>query len=172
MWKERMKIIKSVTQSEVFSHWERIEKRTIWQRADIVFPLVAYADLAWSLTEIESVDIDKLYICSTDDWQAEGLCYPDFKLLTAVENYKKSSFGYGKYADIKNKEDVFAKSVDGLDTKFVLVTDAISGPYTIIEGCKRCVALGNLDKLTGNQVYLGISPSIRTFVWARYMYSG
>lgn len=165
-----MKIIKTVSQGEVFSHWEIIEKKSIWQRSDIVFPLVAYADLAWSLTEIESTDINKLYICSSDDWHAEGLCYPDFKLVTAIENYKKSSFSYGKYADIKAKEDIFTESLNALDTKFVLVAADVVGPYTIIEGCKRCVALGKLDKLVGNRVYLGISPSVKTFIWARHMY--
>ena len=170
MWKEKMKIIKSVSQGEVFGHWEKIEKRSIWQRSDIVFPLVAYADLAWGLAEIEAEDINRLYICSSDDWQTEGLCYPDFKLVTAIENYKKSNFSYGKYADIKAKEDIFAKNPNGLDTKFVLVADAVAGPYTIIEGCKRCVALGKLDKLIGNKVYLGISSSIKSFVWARHMY--
>jgi len=165
-----MKIIESVTQGEVFSHWEKIEKRSIWQRADIVFPLVAYADLTWSLTEIESADIEKLYICSSDDWQAEGLCFPDFKLVTAIDNYKKSNFSYGKYADIKGKENVYVKSVNDLDNKFILVADSITGPFAIIEGCKRAVALGKLDKLTGNEVYLGTSPSIRSFVWTRHMY--
>lgn len=165
-----MKIIKTVTQGEVFSHWEMVEKRSIWQRSDIVFPLVAYADLAWSLTEIERVDVNKIYICSSDDWLTEGLCLPDFKLITAIENYKKSNFSYGKYADIKAKEDIFAKNLNGLDTRLVLIADNATGPYTLIEGCKRCVALGRLGKLIGNVVYLGTSSCIKTYIWARHTY--
>ncbi len=165
-----MNKIKTVTQREVFNHWELIEKRSIWQRSDIVFPLVAYADLSWSLTEINNADINKFYICSSDDWRTEGLCFPDFKLVTAIENYKKSNFSYGKYADIKAKEDIFAKDLNGLDTRFIVVADNTSGPFPVIEGCKRCIALGNLNKLTGNEVYLGISPNIKTYVWARHMY--
>lgn len=165
-----MKIIKTVTQSEVFSHWEIVEKISIWQRADIVFPLVAYNNLVWNLTEIEYTDIDKFYICSSDDWKTDGLCVPDFKLDTAIENYKKSNYSEGKYADIKAKEDIFAKDLNGLDTKFILVADNAAGSYTLIEGCKRSVALCRLGKLVGIKVYLGISSGIKTYIWARHMY--
>lgn len=109
-----MKIIKTTTQSEVLSHWEIVEKISIWQRSDIVFPLVAYNDLVWNLTEIEDTDIDKFYICSSDYWKTDGLCVPDFKLATAIENYKKSNYSEGKYADIKAKEDIFAKDLNDL----------------------------------------------------------
>lgn len=165
-----MKIINTVTQGEVFSHWEIVENRSIWQRSDIVFPLVAYGDLQWNLAEIEDLDVNKIYICSSDDWLTEGVCYPDFRLITAIENYKKSNFSYGKYADIKAKESIFANDPNGLDTRLILVADNTSGPYTFIEGCKRSIALGNLNKLIGIKVYLGSSPHIRNFVWARYMY--
>ena len=165
-----MRIIKTVTQREVFSHWETVEKISIWQRSDIVFPLVAYADLVWNLTEIEDADIDKFYICSSDDWKADGLCIPDFKLTTALENYKNSNYSEGKYADIKAKEVIFAKDRNGLDTKLILIADNTEGPYTLIEGCKRAIALSKLDKLVGTSVYLGISSGIKTYIWARHMY--
>lgn len=166
-----MRIIKKVNQSEVFSHWEKVEKISIWSRQDIVFPLVAYGDLTWSLAVIEDVDIDKIYICSSDDWKTEGLCNPDFKLTTAIENYKKSDFSQGKYADIKAKEKIFSRNISGLDTKFILVGDSQTGCFTLIEGCKRAVALGSLNKLIGLEVYMGVSPAIKNYVWSRYVYS-
>ena len=165
-----MKFIHPVTQSEVFSHWEKVEKISIFNRIDIVFPLVAYNDLVWNIVEIETADINKLYICSSDDWSAEGLCIPDFKVVTAVENYKKSDYSTGKFADIKAKEDILTKDIDGLDTKLIIVSDNPNGPFTLIEGCKRSVALGNLGKLVSLKVYLGVSPAIKTYIWARYMY--
>lgn len=165
-----MKVIKTVLQGEVFSHWENVEKISISSRLDLIFPLLTYNNLNWSLCEIEENDINKIYICSSDDWLNEGLCFPDFKLTTAIVNYKKSNFGYGKYADIKAKENIFAQNINGLDTKFVLVADNSQGPFTLIEGCKRSVALGNLGNLIGRNVFVGISPSIKTYVWARYMY--
>ncbi len=166
-----MKVIKKANQSEVFSHWEKVEKITIWQRADIVFPLIAYNDLNWNLAAIERADIDRLYVCSSDDWRQDGLCVPNFKLNTAIENYKKSDYGTGKYADIKAKENIFANDLNGLDTKIISVTDSPKGPFTLIEGCKRSVALGSLGKLVGLKIYLGISPAIKGYIWSRYAYS-
>ena len=165
-----MKILKSVKQGEVFSHWERVEKISILNRQDIVLPLLAYNDLVWNITEIEDADINKIFICSSDDWLQDGLCIPDFRLGTAIANYKKSDFSSGKYADIKAKENIFEKDLNELDTKLILVADNPEGPYTLIEGCKRSVALGNLGKLASIKVYLGVSSYIRTYVWARYMY--
>ncbi len=165
-----MKIDKVVKQGEVFSHFERVEKITITQRFDIVFPLLAYGDLGWNLAEIEDSDMNKIYICSSDDWLTDGLCRPDFKLNTAISNYSQSDFSQGKYTDIKAKENLFVRDINGLDTRFILVADNPSGPYTLIEGCKRSVALGNLGKLVGRTVYIGISKHIKTYIWARYMY--
>ncbi len=113
---------------------------------------------------------DKIYICSSDDWSAEGLCVPDFKLTSTIENYKNSDFTQGKYQNIKAKEDIFVKDLNGLNTKLILVADNPEGPYTLIEGCKRSVALSKLDKLVGSQVYVGVSLGIKTYIWARYMY--
>lgn len=166
-----MKIINSVTQSEVFHHWHRVEGDVFLRRGNIVNPLVAFNNLNWNLAEIETRDIDKLYICSSDDWRAEGLCIPDFKVKTAVENYKKSNFSTGKYKNIKDKENIFAKDINGLDNKLFLVADNLNGPFTLIEGCKRSVALGSLGKLVGLRVYFGFSPAIKTYIWSRYAYS-
>ena len=163
-----MKVINQVNQSEVFNHWEKVEKISIAQRADIILPLVAYADLEWSLVRLEGVDLDKLYIISSDDWRDDGLCVPDFKLTTAINNYQGSTKSQGKFADIAAKEQVFASNSNALDTKFVLVSIDQNGPFTLIEGNKRSVALGNLGKLTGLEMFLGTSPAIKNYVWSRY----
>lgn len=166
-----MKIINPVTQLEVFNHWYKVEGEVFLHRGDIVNPLAAYNDLVWNLAEIEDADIDKIYICSSDDWSDDGLCIPDFKVKTAIENYKRSDFSKGKYKDIKDKENIFVKDMDGLDNRLFLVADSLNGPFTLIEGCKRSIALGNLGKLTGLEVFLGISPAIRGYIWSRYAYS-
>lgn len=166
-----MRIIKQVNQSEVISHWEKVEKISIWSRQDIVFPLVAYGDLIWSLAVIEDADIENIYICSSDDWKTDGLCSPNFKLTTAIENYKKSDFSQGKYADIKAKEEIFSRNISGLDTKLILVGDGQNECFTLIEGCKRSVALGSLNKLVGLEMYIGVSLAIKNYMWSRYVYS-
>lgn len=166
-----MKIIRQASQSEVISHWEKVEKITIPpHRVDIVLPLTAYGDLQWHLGKVEDPDIDNIYICSSDDWSADGLCIPDFRVKTAIDNYNKSDKDTGKFADIKAKEKNFANDISGLDTRLIMVSDNSKGPFTLIEGCKRSVALGNLHKLAGLEIYLGVSPSIKNYIWARHMY--
>lgn len=165
-----MKVINQVNQSEVFNHWEKVEQISIAQRTDIVFPLVAYADLKWSLASFENIDLSQIYIISSDDWKADGLCMPDFKLFSAINNYQKSTKLEGKFADIKAKEDIFASGSNALDTRFILVAMDKYGPFTIIEGNKRSVALGNLEKLVGLKVFLGTSPAIKNYVWSRYAF--
>jgi len=161
-----MRTIKSVTQGEVFSHWEEVEKRSIFQRADIAFPLVAYANLRWFSATTEQEDIKSMFIISSGDWSTEGLCVPNFLLTTAVENYKNTPHQSGKFKDIDEKERLFASDPLILDTKLILVAPEEAGPYTIIEGNKRAVALQNLNKMVGLEVYLGVSPNIKTYVWA------
>jgi len=149
---------------------ENRQKISIAQRADIILPLVAYADLEWSLVELEGADLDKLYIISSDDWRVDGLCIPDFKLVTAISSYQKSTRSDGKFADIKAKEDIFVTNPSALDTKFIFVATKQGGPFTLIEGNKRSVALGNLEKLVGLEVFLGTSPAIKNYVWSRYAF--
>ena len=165
-----MKIIKSVTQGEVFGHWERVEKDVFYQRGELISPLVSYGNVHWSLVEVEEKDTDLLFIISSDDWCRDGLCNPNFKLTTAVSNYKRLPHPSGKLKNIYEKEVVLERDLNALDTKLVLVSINTDGPFTIIEGNKRAVALGKLDRLVGLEVYLGISPNIKNYVWARHAY--
>lgn len=163
-----MKLIRRVSQSEVFSHWEKVEKISIGQRIDIVFPLVAYSDIEWSLAKLEEIDIDRIYIISSDDWKSEDLCLPDFKFTTALKNYREQTIQTGKYADIRAKEEVYSSNPSVLNTKLIFVSADFMGPYTIIEGNKRAIALGNLRRLNNLEVYIGISKAIGGYVWSRY----
>lgn len=165
-----MKLLKQVDQNEVFNHWENVENINISQgdRSDIVSPLLSYDDLQWNLTNLEEADLNKIYIISSDDWMTDKVCVPDFRLTTAIKNYQNSTKSQGKFADILAKEQIFKSNSDILDTKLILVSLNQEGPYTLIEGNKRSVALGNLGKLVGLEVYLGSSPSIKNYVWSRH----
>ena len=163
-----MKKIKSVTQGEVFSHWALVEKDNFLRRGELISPLVSYGDVHWFLAEIEEKDADLLFIISSDDWRRDGLCNPDFRLTTAVSNYANQPHSLDKLKDIEAKETLFASDLKALDTKLILVSISKSGPFTIIEGNKRAVALGKLKKLVGLQIFLGISPNVSDYWWARY----
>ena len=165
-----MKLVAEVDQGEVFSHWEKVEKITITQRIDIVFPLITYTSLKWYKATIDDEDISKIYIISSDDWRVDGLCQKDFKLTSAIAAYKQNTKSSGKYADIQKKQQIYESDINGLDTKLVIVSPNQIGPFTIIEGNKRSVALLSANKFIGLNIYLGLSPYIRNYVWARYSY--
>ena len=167
-----MKIIRSANQSEVFNHWGSVENMNISQgdRSDIVSPLLSYADLQWNLLSLEDGDLNKIYIISSDDWKTDRICAPNFKLTTAISNYRVSNKSQGKFADIAAKEQAFISNFDALDTKLILVAMDQDGPFTLIEGNRRSVALGNLGRLVGLEVFLGTSLAIKNYVWSRYAF--
>ena len=162
-----MKIVKKVNQDEVWNHWKTIEGFTTNDfRSDIRNPLPE--DLDWVLAMVEKEDIDSFFIISSDDWKQEGLCDPDFKLTTAITNYSSTPSSNGKYGDIRAKELLFSSGQNTLDTKLILVSPSKEGPFTFIEGNKRVIALGKLQKIVGLEFFFGISPSIKDYLWARY----
>jgi len=66
------------------------------------------------------------------------------------------------------KKLIYEENINGLDRKLILVSPSHTGNFTIIEGNKRAVALLSMNKLVGNQIYLGISKQILRYLWARY----
>jgi len=157
-----MRIIKQVIQDEVFNEWKRICKvETIpsWLNMNETYPEF----VQWYLSEIERKDIRKIYIISSDDWQKLSL---NFRLLDVVRTFRGATIPENHVEDIREKQKV----LDKLEFKFVYVAHKITGPFTIIEGNRRSVALQDLNKLVGTQIYLGISKEIQNFLWARYSY--
>lgn len=162
-----MKIVKKVNQDEVWNHWKSVESFTTDDfRSDIRNPLPD--DLDWVLAIVEKEDVDSFFIISSDDWKQERLCGPDFKLTTAITNYSNTPSSNGKYGDIRAKELLLSSDQNALDTKLILVSPSKKGPYTIIEGNKRAIALGKLQKIVGLEFFFGTSPSIKDYLWARY----
>jgi len=162
-----MRIIRKVNQDEVWTHWKKVENFNNDNfRSDIRDPLPL--DLNWYLSILESTDINKIYVISSDDWKNEFLCVPDFKLLTALSNYKLFNYNIGKYKNICEKEALFKNDKNVLDKKFIIVAPKQDGPFTVIEGNKRMIALANLGVLSDIEVFLGLSSRINDYKWARY----
>lgn len=177
-----MRIIKITDQNEVWEHWYKTEKNEQYKRLkeeelrqkilnwrdDIKKPLPN--NLNWYLAEIEIADIDKIYIISSDDWN--DISKFTFLAKSVSENFNNVFLNQDSIRisdNIKNKVS-FLSNGGEMDTKFILVTDNIYGPYTILEGNKRTVTLLYLNKLIGTNIYLGVSERIKDYIWARYMY--
>lgn len=166
-----MQIIKSVTENEVFEHWKKVEKIVTWpgRRTNIVSIFKNYKDLTWYFGEIQIDDLNNMFIISSNDWKIDGLCVPDFKLSTAISNFIGSPTNKtAKHKDIELKQGIFKSNINGLDKTMIMVAPNKFGPFTIIEGNKRSVALGSLQELLGLKIYLGISSNFSNYIWSKY----
>jgi hypothetical protein len=56
------------------------------------------------------------------------------------------------------------------DTRLVIVSDSLGGPFTIIDGNHRAVLLLAQSRLVGTRVHLGVHPQIRQFDHAGMAY--
>ena len=171
-----MKLIKEVTQEQVWEHWKNVEKLTGDKfRWDIRKDLVEHYDMRWFLAETEKEDLENMFIISSDDWR---VITKTFRLLETVKEFQLDVNEkriedipverLKKVCDIQAKKLIYEENINGLDRKLILVSPSHTGNFTIIEGNKRAVALLSMNKLVGNQIYLGISKQILRYLWARY----
>ena len=177
-----MRIVKSVTQDEVWDHWFRIENYGRYKsltgesleqeienwRSDIKCPLPS--DTCWHEAVIEQIDVSHLFIISSDDWA--DISRHTFLVSSVAENLNAAFSNKDSLrisTDIKNKLS-FLESGSALDTRLILVSDKIPGPFTVIEGNRRAAALLRWNKLVGTTIYLGISGGITGYFWSRYAY--
>ncbi len=177
-----MRLVKDVTQDEVWSHWFRIERYESYKsltgqildqevkqwRSDIKRPLPP--DIRWHEAVIEQGDMGSLFIISSDDWA--HISRNNF-LANSVADNLDAAFSHKDSlrisSDIKQKLS-FLESGGTLDTRLIIVADKITGPFTIIEGNRRSVALLRRNELVGTVVYIGISRNMTDFCWSRYSY--
>ncbi len=119
--------------------------------------------VAWFRCKIEKGDIEKIYVISSDDWQE---LTQSFKIVDAAKQIGKTPKN-SLARSIMEKKRFYEQKSRSQDRFLILVSPTIAGNYTIIEGNKRAIALLSLKKLVGSQVYLGVSPKIRDYYWAR-----
>jgi hypothetical protein len=163
-----VKILYDVTQSEVWNHWKKIENFTDDNfRTDIRDPLPN--DLTWHIAEVEWQDFDRMFIISSGDWtDISGGTFrlaevaSRFDLPTADNHTKRIS------DDIRRKIK-YLKSGGQLDSRLIAVTNSskLDGPITFIEGNRRSVTFAVCQKLVGLNIYVGVSPKINDYPWAK-----
>lgn len=163
-----MKKIEDVSQSTVWEHWQRVENFSHPNfRSDIRNPLPL--DLKWSLAEIEDCDFNAFHIISSSDWT--DISGGTFRVSVVVsrlrvESNSKDTIRLAK--DILGKID-FLKCGGKLDEGLIAVThnDALQGPFTLIEGNRRSVAFSDIGTLVGKRIFVGVSPGIANYCWAK-----
>lgn len=158
-----MKILREVDETEVLDHWKQVEGFSSDDfRTDIRDPLPN--DMNWYIAEIESEDIENIFIISSTDWLNVS---PTYRLAEVVDTLSSGKIDE-KIPNILEKRELYRKNIDSLDRLFIYVAPNLNGNYTIIEGNKRSVALQDLNLLVRNKIYLGLSEGISGYWWARH----
>lgn len=140
-------------------------------RSDVRDPLPG--DLTWYLAEIERRDLNELFVISSGDWT--DISGGTFRLLDVVSRLKLSSEDLDTQRIVNDiaKKTEFLDSGNEFDTRFIAVTNCpdLSGPFTFIEGNRRSVALCARRDIVARQIFVGTSPSIVDYTWARKSFS-
>lgn len=165
--KKRRSLIKTlrwVKEEEVWNHWKKVEgvpdELINWENE--VRSKLPYI-LAWFRCKVEKDDVDKIYVISSDEWRGLAQSFKLADVVKSLETPRLNSLA----RSILEKKKVYEQNLNALDRVFILVSPTVTGNYTIIEGNKRASALLSLKKLVGSQIYLGVSPKIRDYFWAR-----
>lgn len=167
-----MKYLNLVLPQNVWDHWKKIENHSELNfRSDIRDPLPE--NLTWHLAEIEEKDLNQLFIISSSDWT--DISGGTFRVIDIVNRFNLPSDNLDTQRitkDIRKKIE-FLKCGNELDTKLISVTNSpnLSGPFTLIEGNRRSIALSLLNTIVGCQIFLGVSPEIINYNWAKKSFS-
>ncbi len=162
-----MKVITDSSYQDMVEHWqivERIQNLLKSHRKDIIAGL---DEANWLLCIIEEQDLDQIFNISSGDWIDDSLCtLGDFMLAHSVQRLRGLDANSNKkVVDIWEKVHAFANDINAIDRTFIYVAESLEGPYTIIEGNKRSVALAHLSLLAGSRIYLGIMD-LAKYKWA------
>ena len=154
-----------VTEQQVFEDWRSYDGRPATSpiRTDIIharFP----RDAEWHDAEIEALDVPKMFLISVGDFAP--FSRNTWSLEVTAENY---AAGFHD-SDHSIRFEKLVKRHSPFNTRLVLVTDTLDGPYTIIDGNHRAVLLLVDNRLIGTKVHLGVHPKIRQFDHAGMAY--
>lgn len=154
-----------VPEHRVFEDWRLYDGRpeTAPLRTDIIHPRFP-RDAEWHDAEIEALDVPKPFLISVGDFGP--FSRHTWSLEVTAQNY---SCGFHD-PDHSVRFDKLLKKHPPFDTRLVLVSDTLSGPFTIIDGNHRAVLLLVQNRLVGTRVHLGVHPRIRQFDHAGMAY--
>jgi hypothetical protein len=140
-------------------------------RSDIRDPLPR--DLSWYLVEIEEKDLNQLFIISSGDWT--DISGGTFRVIDVVSrlNLQSSNPDTQRISSDIRKKMEFRDSGGVFDTRLIAVTNCpeMKGHFTFIEGNRRSVTLCARKDIVGCQIFVGASPAIINYGWAKKSFS-
>ena len=166
-----MRTVRQVSERDVWDHWRRIENhRSSSFRSDIRDQLPS--ELTWSLCVVEGLDVDRLYIISSDDWSdISGGTFLASEVAVRLDTKSNNADTIRIANDIRKKLN-YIDSGGHLDSHLVAITNSpsLTGPFTLLEGNRRCVAFYLRRTLIGSEIFVGFSPAVVECKWARHTY--
>ena len=165
-----MRVIREALQGEVWDDWQHGEPDR-WQfRSDIRDALPP--DLVWHLCEVQLADVDLLFIISSEDWSdISGGTFRVTDVEARMDLQSSNDATMGIANAIRHKVRLLASGTH-FHSHMIAITDSplLIGPFTVIEGNHRSVALLRRKALAGSRVFLGYSPAVTGCWWARHTY--
>lgn len=182
-----MKLIKTATQQEVFDHWKEHDTNSNEGMRDRL------TNMEWGLFKIQQGDITALHIIHAADWTYEHQLtlngtvemlplnsspfepvgnpkappLADNKIETVHKNYLVQVKKDRKRAlEILARREGIRKKETNTRLIFISDTNEATENYVCVEGNRRLIALLDLNKLVGCEVYIGRGPDInKNFPW-------
>lgn len=159
-----------ISENEVWKYWKKIGGYSDDNFTSGVKELLPI-NMNWHLTKLSSSDLNRLYIISSEDWS--NLSLDSFSVKTVAENINKKfqdEDSLRLQADIQAKVQ-YLKQGGSLDSILMLVAESENADkLTLIKGNKRAVSFLLNNQLEGLNVYIGVSPEIKQYYWARKTY--
>lgn len=155
-----MKFGRAIAWEDVLETWRKtpganIPNPDVWQAIP--------SGSVWFECEIEASDVEQMHVIGSDDWTE---IFGSFTLLDIARHPRRTSDPYRHIDKIEGITNAY--SAGSKLQPPILTADSGHGPFVIIEGNHRCIALLRLDKLVGSRVFVGCHPRMASdFIWFR-----
>ncbi|MBF0212148.1 MAG: hypothetical protein HQM00_01145 [Magnetococcales bacterium] len=146
---------------DVLASWRRSAGGKPLPRPEVWQPLPA--GVCWFLCRVEPEDCDKLYVIGSRDWK---LLFGTCRLQTIAADPCQGTDDYRHKSRIVRMKKALATG----DRFEPLIFTAFSGegPFVIIDGNHRAIALLQLGLLIGQTVFIGFHPRMgQEYLWFR-----
>ena len=147
---------------DVLAAWRRSANNAERPNSDVWGKLPEH--VCWLSARIEESDLAKLHVIGSCDWAEVFRTYRLSDVASCITNE-----GDDKHKHTSRIRDMGKAYAAGHRfERIAVVSFSGSGPFVVIDGCHRVVAMRRQNILVGQDVFLGLHADIGTsFVWFR-----
>jgi hypothetical protein len=121
-------------------------------------------DTRWFTARIEEVDITNIYVIGSGDWKEEFGTYHLVDIASQSFDHSANGSYHRPLVLQKEKEYSEGKSCELV----IIVGPSEKGPFVVIDGNHRAIAMKRKEVLCGKNVFIGLHENIYdSFIWYR-----